>query len=33
MKKQTKKPSEARLNFRFAIQLLKKTDKSAFFLI
>lgn len=33
MKKQTKKPSEARQNFRFAMQLLKKTDKSAFFLI
>lgn len=28
-----KKPSETRLNFRFAIQLMKKTDKSAFFLI
>ncbi len=34
MKRRSEKnPSEMRLNFRFAIQLLKKTDKLAFFLI
>lgn len=32
-KRSEKRPSETRLNFRFVIQLLRKTDKSAFFLI